>query len=137
MARVTVEDCLKNKEIDNKFDLVLVAVYRARELESGEETELDDVVSSPTGSIGLVSNALVSKSHVVALKEIGKGLVNVAQIKAKMRQVSDNIDKARDDRTVLHEYCKDTLFNDDSNDDNSAFYVSSDLEGFSISSDDT
>lgn len=35
MARVTVEDCLK--KVDNRFDLVTLAVERARQLEAGEK----------------------------------------------------------------------------------------------------
>jgi len=34
MARITVEDCLKN--VNNRFDLVLLAAKRARQLASGE-----------------------------------------------------------------------------------------------------
>ena len=34
MARVTVEDCLLN--VDNRFDLVLKAAKRARDLELGK-----------------------------------------------------------------------------------------------------
>lgn len=33
MARVTVEDCLE--QLDNRFELVLVATKRARQLQSG------------------------------------------------------------------------------------------------------
>ncbi|HJW82490.1 MAG TPA: DNA-directed RNA polymerase subunit omega, partial [Acidiferrobacterales bacterium] len=35
MARVTVEDCLEN--VDNRFQLVLVATKRARQLGLGAE----------------------------------------------------------------------------------------------------
>ncbi|HLS17954.1 MAG TPA: DNA-directed RNA polymerase subunit omega [Paenalcaligenes sp.] len=39
MARITVEDCLQ--KIDNRFDLTLVAAYRARELAQGHEPRLE------------------------------------------------------------------------------------------------
>lgn len=57
MARVTVEDCLKN--VDNRFDLVLKAAYRAHLLEVGA---VDAMV--PTDN---------DKPTVIALREIAAG----------------------------------------------------------------
>ena len=39
MARITVEDCLEN--VDNRFNLVLIAAKRARQLAEGYQSELD------------------------------------------------------------------------------------------------
>ena len=39
MARVTVEDCVD--KVDNRFELVLLASHRARQLSSGSETLVD------------------------------------------------------------------------------------------------
>jgi len=58
MARVTVEDCLEN--VDNRFNLVLVAAKRARQLVNGKEATLDWENDKPT---------------VVALREIAEGLI--------------------------------------------------------------
>ena len=58
MARVTVEDCLEN--VDNRFELVLVASKRARQLANGGESELEWENDKPT---------------VLALREIAEGLV--------------------------------------------------------------
>lgn len=60
MARVTVEDCLDN--VDNRFQLVLVASKRAREiLRSGQDPFV------PWDN---------DKSTVVALREIADGHVD-------------------------------------------------------------
>lgn len=59
MARVTVEDCLDN--VDNRFDLVLVASKRARQLVNGKDSALDWENDKPT---------------VVALREIAEGHIN-------------------------------------------------------------
>jgi DNA-directed RNA polymerase subunit omega len=59
MARITVEDCLEN--VDNRFNLVLIAAKRARQLTEGHQSELD------------VEN---DKNTVLALREIAAGLVN-------------------------------------------------------------
>ncbi|MCK5524224.1 MAG: DNA-directed RNA polymerase subunit omega [Thiomargarita sp.] len=61
MARLTVEDCLE--EIDNRFNLVLLASKRARQLAKG---------AAP-----LVSNKN-DKVTVIALREIAEGLVTPA-----------------------------------------------------------
>ncbi|ORE85563.1 DNA-directed RNA polymerase subunit omega [Oceanococcus atlanticus] len=57
MARVTVEDCLKN--IDNQFELTLVAAKRARQLARGADSKV------PWGN---------HKSTVVALREVADDL---------------------------------------------------------------
>jgi len=61
MARVTVEDCLEN--VDNRFELVLVASKRARQLANGGEAALEWENDKPT---------------VVALREIAEGHVNAS-----------------------------------------------------------
>ena len=58
MARVTVEDCLNN--VDNRFQLVLVATRRARQLANGKDAMLPWENDKPT---------------VLALREIAEGLV--------------------------------------------------------------
>jgi DNA-directed RNA polymerase subunit omega len=61
MARITVEDCLDN--VDNRFQLVLVATRRARQLVLGSEPLVEIENDKPT---------------VVALREIAEGLVTRA-----------------------------------------------------------
>lgn len=61
MARVTVEDCLEN--VDNRFQLVLVATKRARQLANGSNSRLAWENDKPT---------------VLALREIAEGHVGPA-----------------------------------------------------------
>lgn len=61
MARITVEDCLEN--VDNRFQLVLVAAKRARQLTSGAEPCVARENDKPT---------------VIALREISGGFVTNA-----------------------------------------------------------
>ena len=58
MARVTVEDSLEN--VGNRFDLVLIAAKRARNISMGAEPMLPADNDKPT---------------VIALREIADGLV--------------------------------------------------------------
>lgn len=60
MARVTVEDCLEN--VDNRFELVMVASKRARQMATGGKDPLVQEESD--------------KPTVVALREIAEGLVS-------------------------------------------------------------
>jgi len=60
MARVTVEDCLEN--VDNRFELVMVATKRARQIANGGKDPLVDWEND--------------KVTVVALREIAEGLIN-------------------------------------------------------------
>ncbi|MDT8451225.1 MAG: DNA-directed RNA polymerase subunit omega [Gammaproteobacteria bacterium] len=59
MARLTVEDCLDY--VDNRFDLVLVATRRARQLAMGADPLLPVENDKPT---------------VLALREIAENLIN-------------------------------------------------------------
>jgi len=58
MARLTVEDCLDN--VENRFQLVLVAAKRARQISMGGEPMVSFDNDKPT---------------VLALREISEGLV--------------------------------------------------------------
>lgn len=86
MARITVEDCLEN--IDNRFQLVLTATKRARQIGHGSEPLVEEENDKPT---------------VIALREIAAGLidpegVDVLQAKIEaaeefdMRPMEDDLD---------------------------------------------
>ena len=67
MARVTVEDCLDN--VDNRFELVMVASKRARQLTiGGKDPKVEWENDKPT---------------VVALREIAEGLVNAVSVEER------------------------------------------------------
>ncbi|MGE0386782.1 MAG: DNA-directed RNA polymerase subunit omega [Gammaproteobacteria bacterium] len=59
MARLTVEDCMPY--VDNRFDLVLLAAKRARQIALGSRPLVDEEGDKPT---------------VIALREIAAGLMN-------------------------------------------------------------
>jgi DNA-directed RNA polymerase subunit omega len=63
MARITVEDCLK--QIPNRFELVLSATYRARMLSQGHTPKLESK----------------NKPCVTALREIAAGKIGVEMLK--------------------------------------------------------
>ena len=64
MARVTVEDCLDH--VDNRFELVMVASKRARQLTlGGKDPKLEREHDKPT---------------VMALREIADGLITAQTV---------------------------------------------------------
>ncbi len=63
MARLTVEDCLEN--VNNRYDLVLLASKRARQIALGAEPLVPAENDKPT---------------VIALREIAENLVNDGNI---------------------------------------------------------
>jgi len=83
MARVTVEDCVMR--IPNRFDLVLVASQRSRDVSAGEEITLDR------------DN---DKNPVVALREIAELSIDIEEIQESLvrgLQRHVEIDEPEDD----------------------------------------
>ncbi len=63
MARITVDDCLKN--IPNRFQLTLAATYRARQLAQGGTPTVEANRDKPT---------------VIALREVANGNVGLEML---------------------------------------------------------
>ncbi|MGD2021123.1 MAG: DNA-directed RNA polymerase subunit omega [Thiohalocapsa sp.] len=72
MARITVEDCLEH--VDNRFDLVLLASKRARQLANGVEPMLPWENDKPT---------------VMALREVAEGVVKPETLAEADRAAAD------------------------------------------------
>jgi DNA-directed RNA polymerase subunit omega len=72
MARITVEDCLDH--VDNRFDLVLLATKRARQLANGVEPILPWANDKPT---------------VMALREIAAGHISTATVQEAQREIDE------------------------------------------------
>ncbi|MBA35185.1 MAG: DNA-directed RNA polymerase subunit omega [Oleispira sp.] len=67
MARVTVEDCLEN--VDNRFELVMLATKRARQI----AVQGAEPLVAPEGD----------KPTVIALREIAQGLVSTESMRVQ------------------------------------------------------
>ncbi len=72
MARITVEDCLQN--IDNIFEMVLVAAKRARRVAHGADTMVELENDKPT---------------VIALREIAEGHITPAILEEVEQPVAE------------------------------------------------
>ena len=71
MARVTIEDCIK--EIDNTFDICTLASKRAKDLASGASSSIESK----------------SKPSVLALKEIAQKKVGLDYFEVSNKQLAD------------------------------------------------
>lgn len=93
MARITVEDCLE--VVDNRFDLVMLAAKRARQLANGVEPLLDNSEAN-------------DKPTVMALREIAARKINPEYI--------DSVEKAereRKEREALEWAAAEVVADDD------------------------
>jgi DNA-directed RNA polymerase subunit omega len=83
MARITVEDCLEH--VENRFDLVLLAARRARQIARGADPLVPAENDKPT---------------VIALREIAENLINDAtmdemEAQAEIEKISTDDDLIR------------------------------------------
>lgn len=81
MARVTVEDCLDN--VDNRFQLVLVATKRARQLALGSEAFVEEEGDKPT---------------VLALREISEGHITREILDEKVEEVLEFMEESEEEQ---------------------------------------
>ncbi len=84
MARITVEDCLDN--VDNRFELVLLATKRARNLANrGATPKVPEDNDKPT---------------VIALREIASGLIDSNTVDKQDVSVSDESEHVEEEQII-------------------------------------
>lgn len=82
MARITVEDCLE--VIPNRFDLVLTATKRARQIAHGADPLVEEANDKPT---------------VIALREVAKGKITAETVDLIQAEIeaAEVFDKTEDE----------------------------------------
>lgn len=75
MARITVEDCLHG--VENRFQLVLVATKRARQIAMGKAPLVEENNDKPT---------------VIALREIAEGKIDASILDEQLEESIEEID---------------------------------------------
>ena len=93
MARITVEDCLE--VVDNRFELVMMAAKRARQLANGVEPQLDNTENA-------------DKPTVLALREIAARRIDQPYIDAV-----DKSERERKEREALEWAAAEVVSDDD------------------------
>ncbi len=90
MARITVEDCLEH--VENRFDLVLLASRRARQIAQGAEPLVAAENDKPT---------------VLALREIAENLINASSMDEMEAQAE--IEKIASDDDLIRQIAQASL----------------------------
>ena len=93
MARSTVEDCLE--VVDNRFELVMMAAKRARQLANGVDPQIDNSESN-------------DKPTVLALREIAASAIDQDYIDAV-----DKSERERKEREALEWAAAEVVAGDD------------------------
>ena len=90
MARITVEDCLEH--IENRFDLVLLAARRARQIAQGADPLVPPENDKPT---------------VIALREIADNLITASSMDEMEAQAE--IEKIATDDDLIRQIAQASL----------------------------
>ena len=94
MARITVEDCLEH--VENRFDLVLLAARRARQIAQGADPLVPAENDKPT---------------VIALREIADNLINASSMDEMEAQAE--IEKIATDDDLIRQIAQASMDLDD------------------------
>ena len=95
MARVTVEDCIE--KVENRFELIIAASQRAREISNGVQIEVDK------------DN---DKNTVISLREIGDGAITYDDLKERFLKslqkvvINNDEDEENDSEEEFSTYLK-------------------------------
>ncbi len=92
MARVTIEDCLEN--VENRFELVLLAARRARQISQGADPLVDIDNDKPT---------------VIALREIADNLISSESMDAM--DTKRELEEIASDEDLAKEISQSTMMN--------------------------
>ena len=90
MARITVEDCLEH--VENRFDLVLLAARRARQISQGADPLVPPENDKPT---------------VLALREIAENLITASSMDEMEAQAE--IEKIATDDDLIRQIAQASL----------------------------
>ena len=90
MARITVEDCLEH--VENRFDLVLLAARRARQIAQGADPLVPPENDKPT---------------VIALREIAENLISASGMDEMEAQAE--IEKIATDDDLIRQIAQASL----------------------------
>ena len=110
MARVTVEDCIK--KIPNRFDLVIAAAQRSREISNGIPIEIDrDNDKNPVVALREIAAETIDKTKVQ--DAIIRGLQRLNDREEEVL-ADDASDEARNEMESLSSQYEDDLYGEQS-----------------------
>ena len=112
MARVTVEDCIE--KIPNRFDLVLAAAQRARDVASGNPLTIDrDNDKNPVVALREIADETIDPDFL--RDEIIKGLQKLSNPESSNEDEEDELEGAGDSKFSIEEELLDFKNNTEQN----------------------
>ena len=115
MARVTVEDCIE--KIPNRFDLVLAAAQRARDISTGNPLTIDrDNDKNPVVALREIADETIDPDKL--RDDIVKGLQKLSITEFIEDEEDENLeDNSLEDNFTINDELSDFKINNDSIDD--------------------
>ena len=112
MARVTVEDCIE--KIPNRFDLVLAAAQRARDISTGNPLTIDrDNDKNPVVALREIADETIDPDKL--RDDIVKGLQKLTNPEFIEDEEDENLeDNSLEDDYTINDELSDFKMNDDS-----------------------
>ena len=112
MARVTVEDCVK--KIPNRFDLVIAAAQRSREISNGNAIEVDrDNDKNPVVALREIADETIDPDKL--RDDIVKGLQKLNNPEFVEDEEDENLeDNSLEDDYTINDELRDFKINNDS-----------------------
>ena len=98
MARITVEDCLQ--VVDNRFELVMMAAKRARQLANGVEPRLDNTEANdkPTVlALREIAARQIDNEYIDAVEKAERERKEREALEWAAAEVDDDLSKGGDD----------------------------------------
>ena len=112
MARVTVEDCIE--KIPNRFDLVLAAAQRARDISTGNPLTIDrDNDKNPVVALREIADETIDPDKL--RDDIIKGLQKLTNPEIIQDEEDENLeDNSLEDNYTINDELSDFKMNNDS-----------------------
>ncbi|MEP6939444.1 MAG: DNA-directed RNA polymerase subunit omega [Rudaea sp.] len=96
MARITVEDCLE--VVDNRFELVLMATKRARQLANGADPLVDSTNDKPTVlALREIAGRKISQGLIDEVDRLNREKAEREALEWAAAEVDDDLSKGGDD----------------------------------------
>ncbi len=96
MARITVEDCLE--VVDNRFELVLMATKRARQISKGADPLVDSSNDKPTVlALREIAGRKVTQELIAEIDRLEREKAEREALEWAAAEVDDDLSKGGDD----------------------------------------
>lgn len=96
MARITVEDCLE--VVDNRFELVLMATKRARQISKGADPLVDSSNDKPTVlALREIAGKKVTQELIAEIDRLEREKAEREALEWAAAEVDDDLSKGGDD----------------------------------------